>query len=87
MIASTRSTHRLFSRFHGRPWAGAFNVVMATGVVSIASRDVGLEPLSIALLWAAVAAFVSLAALDVWLARHPLRLLRRAGQPGQGFMP
>jgi Voltage-dependent anion channel len=85
MRASNRSTHPVFSRFHGRPWAGAFNVVMATTIVSIASRDVGLEVLSIALLWVAVAAFVSLAALDVWLARHPLALLRRAGQPGQGF--
>ena len=58
---------------------------MATAVVSIAARDVGFELLSVLLLWTAVAAFISLAALDVWLARHPLRLLRRAGQPGQGF--
>jgi len=58
---------------------------MATTIVSIASREVGLEVLSIVLLWAAVAAFASVAALDVWLARHPLALLRRAGQPGQGF--
>lgn len=75
----------MFSRFHGRPWAGAFNVVMATAVVSIAARNAGLEALSIVLLWTAVAAFVSLAALDVWLVRHPLVMLRRAGQPGQGF--
>jgi len=85
MRASSRSTHRLFARFHGRPWAGAFNVVMATTIVSIAAREVGFELLSIVLLWTAVAALVSLAGLDVWLARHPLALLRRAGQPGQGF--
>ncbi len=85
MSASNRATHGVFSRFHGRPWAGAFNVVMATTVVSIASRDVGLQALSIVLLWTAVAAFVSLAVLDVWLVRHPLAMLRRAGQPGQGF--
>src|SRR6185437_4344757 len=85
MTASTRSTRGLFSRFHGRPWAGAFNVVMATAVVSIASHNAGVEALSIALLWAAVAAFVSLAVLDVWLVRHPLAMLRRAGRPGQGF--
>ena len=85
MSASTRATHRVFSRFHGRPWAGAFNVVMATAVVSIAARNAGIEALSVVLLWAAVAAFVSLAALDVWLVRHPLAMLRRAGQPGQGF--
>ncbi|HTX07291.1 MAG TPA: hypothetical protein VME22_01705 [Solirubrobacteraceae bacterium] len=85
MPASNRSKHRLFSRFHGRPWAGAFNVVMATTVVSIAARDVGLELLSLALLWTAIAAFISLAALDVWLARHPVALLRRARRPGEGF--
>lgn len=85
MTASTRSPHGVFSRFHGRPWAGAFNVVMATAIVSIAARNVDLEALSVVLLWVAVAAFVSLAALDVWLARHPLNLIRRAAQPGQGF--
>lgn len=85
MTASVRSTHWVISRFHGRPWAGAFNVVMATTVVSIASRNSGFEPLSIVLLWVAIAAFVSLAMLDLWLARHPLALLRRAGRPGQGF--
>ena len=85
MTASTRSTRGVFSRFHGRPWAGAFNVVMATAIVSIASRNTGFEVVSIVLLWTAVGAFVSLAALDVWLVRHPLAMLRRAGQPGQGF--
>jgi tellurite resistance protein TehA-like permease len=85
MSASNRATHPVLSRFHGRPWAGAFNVVMATAVVSIASRNAGFEALSIVLLWVAVAAFVSLAVLDVWLVRHPLAMLRQAGQPGQGF--
>lgn len=85
MSASNRATPRVFSRFHGRPWAGAFNVVMATAVVSIAARNAGVEALSIGLLWTAVAAFVSLAVLDLWLVRHPLAMLRRAGQPGQGF--
>ena len=85
MRASNRATPQVFSRFHGRPWAGAFNVVMATAVVSIAARNAGVEALSIGLLWAAIAAFVSLAVLDLWLVRHPLAMLRRAGQPGQGF--
>lgn len=85
MTTSTRSKPRLVSRFHGRPWAGAFNVVMATTIVSIAARDMDAQALSVVLLWTAVAAFVSLAALDIWLARHPLALIRRAAQPGQGF--
>jgi hypothetical protein len=85
MNASNRATHRVFRPFHGRPWAEAFNVVMATTVVSIASRDAGFEALSAVLLGAAIAAFVSLAGLDVRVARHPLALLRRAGQPGQAF--
>ncbi|MGN6869909.1 MAG: tellurite resistance/C4-dicarboxylate transporter family protein [Solirubrobacteraceae bacterium] len=85
MTVSTRLTRGVFSRFHGRPWAGAFNVVMATTIVSIAARNEGLEALSIVLLWVSVAAFVSLAALDLWLARHPLALIHRAAQPGQGF--
>ncbi|HSC02724.1 MAG TPA: hypothetical protein VLC49_05375 [Solirubrobacteraceae bacterium] len=85
MTASVQSTPRVFSRFHGRPWAGAFNVVMATAVVSIGAHNEGLEVLSVVLLWVAVAAFVSLAALDLWLARHPLALIHRAAQPGQGF--
>ncbi len=85
MTVQNRSTPRVFARFHGRPWAGAFNVVMATSVVSIALRDSGFEALSTALLWIAIAAFVSLAALDVWLVRHPLAMLRRAAHPGQGF--
>jgi len=58
---------------------------MATTIVSISARDIGLGALSSVLLWLAVAAFVSLAALDLWLARHPLALLRRAARPGQGF--
>lgn len=85
MSASHRATPRVFARFHGRPWAGAFNVVMATAIVSIAAFNAGLEVLSVVLLWVAVAAFVSLAALDLSLARHPLALMRRAAQPGQGF--
>ncbi len=85
MSPSPRPTRGVFSRFHGRPWAGAFNVVMATAIVSIAARNSGFEMLSMALLWTAVGAFVSLAALDLWLVRHPLAMLRRAGQPGQGF--
>jgi tellurite resistance protein TehA-like permease len=85
MTASTRSKRGVFSRFHGRPWAGAFNVVMATAVMSIAAFNAGLQVLSAALLYVAVAAFVSLAALDLWLARHPLALMHRAAQPGQGF--
>jgi len=72
-------------RPHGRPWAGAFNVVMATAIVSIASHDAGLKAVSLLLLGLAVLAFVPLAALDLGRARHPLVLLHRAGFPGQGF--
>lgn len=85
MTVQNRSTPRVFARFHGRPWAGAFNVVMATSIVSIALRSMGFDALSTALLWVAIAAFVSLAALDVWLLRHPLTMLHRAAHPGQGF--
>ncbi len=85
MSASNRPTPRAFAWFHGRPWAAAFNVVMATAVVSIASHNAGVETLSVVLLWVAIVAFMSLAVLDLWLVRHPLAMLRRAGQPGQGF--
>jgi tellurite resistance protein TehA-like permease len=58
---------------------------MATAIVSIASLNAGFQVLSIVLLYTAVAAFVPLALLDLWLIRHPLTLFRRAAQPGQGF--
>src|SRR5690242_1742679 len=35
---------------HGRPWSGAFNVVMATAIVSIAARQAGLQGISDVLL-------------------------------------
>ncbi len=75
----------VLSRFHGRPWAGAFNVVMATTIVSIAAQQAGLEPLSVVLLWLGLAAFALLATLDVLIARHPLTLLRQAGNVDRGF--
>ncbi len=70
---------------HGRPWSGAFNVVMATAIVSIAARQAGLHWISDVLVVAALLAFVPLAALDVLRARHPVTLLHRAGQPGRAF--
>ncbi|MGH2851151.1 MAG: tellurite resistance/C4-dicarboxylate transporter family protein [Solirubrobacteraceae bacterium] len=73
------------ARPHGRPWAGAFNVVMATAIVSIASHDAGLTVPSIVLMWLAVLAFAVLATLDVARARHPVTLLHRAERPDQGF--
>ncbi len=73
------------ARPHGRPWSGAFNVVMATAIVSIAARDAGLEALSVVLLWLAVLAFAPLALLDVGRARHPLALVHRARDPAQDF--
>jgi hypothetical protein len=57
---------------------------MATAIVSIASREAGLEPVSILFLWLAVAAFAPLALLDVGRARHPLALLRLGGDPRYG---
>ena len=70
---------------HGRPWSGAFNVVMATAIVSIAARQAGLHGISDVLLAGAALAFVPLAALDVARARHPVTMLHRAGQPGRAF--
>jgi tellurite resistance protein TehA-like permease len=72
-------------RFHERPWSGAFNVVMATAIVSIAMRQAGQQALSETLMWLAVFAFAPLALLDVGKARHPLAMLRRAGDPRYGF--
>jgi len=73
---------------HGRPWAGAFNVVMATSIVSIAAERFGLSAISIVLLCIAGVAFVPLAALDARRLLHPLgavRLLARASVPWIGF--
>ncbi|MGH2892574.1 MAG: tellurite resistance/C4-dicarboxylate transporter family protein [Solirubrobacteraceae bacterium] len=70
---------------HGRPWSGAFNVVMATAIVSIAARQAGLQGISDVLLVAALLAFGPLAALDGVRLRHPITMLHRAGQPGRAF--
>jgi tellurite resistance protein TehA-like permease len=70
---------------HGRPWSGAFNVVMATSIVSIATLQAGLHVISDVLLVLAVLAFVPLAAIDVLRARHPAATLHRAAQPGRAF--
>jgi tellurite resistance protein TehA-like permease len=70
---------------HGRPWSGAFNVVMATSIVSIAALQAGLHLISDVLLVLAVLAFVPLAAVDVRRAQHPLTMLHRAAQPGRAF--
>jgi hypothetical protein len=67
---------------HGRPWSGAFNVVMATAIVSIAARQ---DAISDVLLVVALLAFGPLAALDAALMRHPVRMLHRAAQPGRAF--
>ncbi len=66
-------------------WAGAFNVVMATGIVSEASERFGLHVLSLVLLALTIAAFVVVAALVLPRARQPMRLLRRARAPGTGL--
>jgi tellurite resistance protein TehA-like permease len=58
---------------------------MATAIVSTATRQAGLEPISVVLLWLALLAFLPLAVLDVGQARHPLALLHRAGERGVGF--
>jgi tellurite resistance protein TehA-like permease len=70
---------------HGRPWSGAFNVVMATSIVSTAALRAGLDVISDILLVLAVLAFVPLAAVDVRRAQHPLTMLHRAAQPGRAF--
>jgi tellurite resistance protein TehA-like permease len=69
----------------GRPWSGAFNVVMATAIVSIATRQAGLAGISDALLIVAVLAFGPLAVLDAVRLRHPVTMLHRAAQPGRAF--
>ncbi len=74
-----------------RPWANAFNVVMATGIVSIAAQNFGLHVVSLVLLALAILAFVPLATLDFMRARRPLALLRsarapRIGLPAMGFV-
>ncbi len=38
-------------RPHGRAWSGAFNVVMATAIVSIACHLAGVASISVVLLW------------------------------------
>ena len=70
---------------HRRPWSGAFNVVMATSIVSIAALAAGLRTISTGLLVLAAVAFAPLAVLDVVRARHPVTLLHRAAQPGRAF--
>lgn len=70
---------------HGRPWSGAFNVVMATAIVSIAARQAGLQTISDVLLVMALLAFGPLAALDAARLRHPVTMLHRAAQPGRAF--
>lgn len=74
-----------------RSWGEAFNVVMATGIVSIAAQKFGLHVVSLALLSLAILAFVPLVALDIVRARQPLLLLQRArapwiGLPATGFV-
>lgn len=70
---------------HGRPWSGAFNVVMATAIVSIAARQARLYVISDVLLVVALLAFGPLAALDAARLRHPVTMLHRAAQPGRAF--
>lgn len=70
---------------HGRPWSGAFNVVMATAIVSIAARQAGLHGISDVLLVLALLAFGPLAVLDAKRLRHPVTMLHRAAQPGRAF--
>lgn len=70
---------------HGRPWSGAFNVVMATAIVSIAARQGGLHGVSDVLLVVALLAFGPLAALDAVRLRHPVTMVHRAAQPGRAF--
>jgi tellurite resistance protein TehA-like permease len=68
-----------------RSWGDAFNVVMATGIVSIAAQKFGLHVVSLVLLGLAVLAFIPLAVIDALRARQPLRLLRRASAPRSGL--
>jgi tellurite resistance protein TehA-like permease len=70
---------------HGRPFAAAFNVVMATAIVSTAALGAGLHLISSVLAVVAAAAFALVAALDIPRALHPITMLHRARQPGRAF--
>jgi tellurite resistance protein TehA-like permease len=64
-----------------RRWAGAFNVVMATGIVSIACRDARIGSISLALEWLAVTTLVFVSALEL---AYPHR--SRPAQEGFAFV-
>lgn len=72
-------------RHYIRRWGVAFNVVMATGIVSIAAQKFGLHVLSLALLALTSVAFVAVAALVLPRARWAMTLLRRARAPDTGL--
>ena len=72
-------------RARGRSWGDAFNVVMATGIVSIAAHKFGLHVLSLVLLGLAVLAFIPLFVIDALRVRQPLLLLQRASAPRSGL--
>jgi len=65
---------------------GAFALVMATGICSVALRDVGQALASTALLVIAVASFAVLGAAFAWrLARYPRRVLTDLTAPDRTF--
>lgn len=72
-------------RLHAARWAGAFNVVMASGIVSEASERFGLHVVSLVLLALTIVAFIVTAALVLPRARRPVTLLRRARAPHAGL--
>lgn len=65
--------------------AGAANVVMATGIVSIASGLAGVHAVSTALMWIVAGAFAGLALVNLTRLSHPVALLHRAGEREQAL--
>jgi len=65
---------------------GYFALVMATGIVSVGLRDLGVSPASVALLWLAGAAYVVLVVLNGWrLVSFPGEVRRDLSHPVRGF--
>jgi tellurite resistance protein TehA-like permease len=87
--------HRRADAFPGRTdgamtvrilYPGDFALVMATGICSIAMRDVNQIAASVALLIIALAGFAALCAVLAWrIVRHPRRVLADLAAPDRAF--
>lgn len=65
---------------------GYFALVMATGIVSVGLRDLGVPAASVALLWLAAGAYLVLVVLSGWrIAVFPTEVRSDLGHPVRGF--